>query len=102
MFDEKEKRHSATLRKRTTSNPNVATAINEKDATDNSETVKSGNVQEGVCIIDQIGKPDYTGWMRKKADRYNSWKMRYFILKGPHLYFLRSNNASVSCALLFF
>ncbi|KIJ20499.1 hypothetical protein PAXINDRAFT_161035 [Paxillus involutus ATCC 200175] len=43
-------------------------------------------------IIDQIGQPDHEGWMRKKGDHYNSWKVRYFIIKGPHLYILRSNN----------
>ncbi|KAB5594201.1 Protein pob1 [Ceratobasidium theobromae] len=40
--------------------------------------------------LDQIGEPDYSGWMRKKGDRYNAWKLRYFVLKGPHLYYLRS------------
>jgi hypothetical protein len=47
-------------------------------------------------IIDQIGQPDHEGWMRKKGDHYNSWKVRYFIIKGPHLYILRSNNKAVS------
>ncbi|KAG8738831.1 polar growth protein [Ceratobasidium sp. 414] len=44
----------------------------------------------GERAVDQIGEPDYNGWMRKKGDRYNSWKLRYFVLKGPHLYYLRS------------
>ncbi|KAG9127426.1 polar growth protein [Ceratobasidium sp. 392] len=44
----------------------------------------------GERAVDQIGEPDYSGWMRKKGDRYNSWKLRYFVLKGPHLYYLRS------------
>ncbi|KAJ1309325.1 hypothetical protein OPQ81_004986 [Rhizoctonia solani] len=44
----------------------------------------------GARALDQIGEPDYSGWMRKKGDRYNSWKLRYFVLKGPHLYYLRS------------
>ena len=80
----------ATLRKRTASNPNLATAGAKP------ETVNNGIIKEGVSIIGQIGEPDHAGWMRKKADKYNSWKVRYFILKGSHLYFLRSNNESVS------
>ncbi|KAG8684218.1 polar growth protein, partial [Ceratobasidium sp. 394] len=44
----------------------------------------------GERAVDQIGEPDYSGWMRKRGDRYNSWKLRYFVLKGPHLYYLRS------------
>lgn len=42
--------------------------------------------------VAKIGKPDYTGYMKKKGDRYNSWKMRYFVLKGAHLYYLRNEN----------
>ncbi|OAX43377.1 hypothetical protein K503DRAFT_862346 [Rhizopogon vinicolor AM-OR11-026] len=48
--------------------------------------------QPGQSIIDQIGTPDHQGWMRKKGDHYNTWKVRYFIIKGPHLYILRSDN----------
>ncbi|KAG9101848.1 polar growth protein [Ceratobasidium sp. 370] len=48
------------------------------------------NLKPGERAVDQIGEPDYSGWMRKKGDRYNSWKLRYFVLKGPHLYYLRS------------
>jgi len=47
-------------------------------------------LKPGERAVDQIGEPDYSGWMRKKGDRYNSWKLRYFVLKGPHLYYLRS------------
>ncbi|KAI5993586.1 hypothetical protein EDD15DRAFT_2509889 [Pisolithus albus] len=46
----------------------------------------------GKSVIEQIGEPDHTGWMRKKGDHYNSWKLRYFIIKGPHLYILRTSS----------
>ncbi|KAL4076379.1 hypothetical protein J3A83DRAFT_4370556 [Scleroderma citrinum] len=46
----------------------------------------------GKSVIEQIGEADHTGWMRKKGDHYNTWKLRYFIIKGPHLYILRSQN----------
>ncbi|KAB5589124.1 SH3 domain-binding protein [Ceratobasidium theobromae] len=39
--------------------------------------------------LDQIKEPEYWGWMRKRG-RYGSWKLRYFVLKGLHLYILRS------------
>lgn len=42
--------------------------------------------------IDKIGKPDFAGYMKKKGDRYNSWKTRYFVLKGANLYYLRDEN----------
>lgn len=55
----------------------------------------TGSFKSGQSILEQIGQPDHKGWMRKKGERYNTWKSRYFVLKGPHLYWLRSNNASV-------
>lgn len=71
----KDKRDSAVLRK------NVSPTTN---------TFKSGQ-----SILEQIGQPDHKGWMRKRGEHYNTWKSRYFVLKGPHLYWLKSNNASV-------
>lgn len=53
-------------------------------------------LKPGKSIVEQIGHPDHQGWMRKKGDHYNSWKVRYFIIKGPHLYILRSNSKAVS------
>ena len=49
----------------------------------------------GKSVIEQIGEADHTGWMWKKGDHYNTWKLRYFIIKGPHLYILRSQNRTV-------
>ncbi|KAJ7651638.1 hypothetical protein DFH06DRAFT_1282850 [Mycena polygramma] len=46
----------------------------------------------GQSVLDQIGEADHVGWMRKKGDRYNSWKLRYFVLKGEDMYWLRSSN----------
>jgi hypothetical protein len=50
-------------------------------------------------ILARIGTPDHEGWMRKKGGYYNSWKKRYFVLKGKHLYWLRSNSVFVSVPL---
>jgi hypothetical protein len=47
-------------------------------------------------ILARIGKPDHEGWMRKKGGYYNTWKRRYFVLKGAHLYWVRSNSVFVS------
>jgi hypothetical protein len=54
------------------------------------------SLKPGQSILDQIGEPDHQGWMRKKGDRYNSWKSRYFVLKGSHLYILKTQDKSVS------
>ena len=50
----------------------------------------------GKSVLEQIGQPDHNGWMRKKGERYNTWKLRYFVLKGPHLYYLASSSNTVS------
>ncbi|KAF8165856.1 hypothetical protein B0H34DRAFT_794189 [Crassisporium funariophilum] len=92
--EEKEReKERTTLRKRTTSTPNPSSSYANTSAGP-GETVDgvSGPIKQGQNILEQIGEPDHVGWMRKKGDRYNTWKLRYFVLKGPHLYCLRSNN----------
>lgn len=79
---ERDPKDPALLRKRTSS----------------TEAVPS-QLKPGQSVLDQIGESDHSGWMRKKGDRYNSWKTRYFALKGPHLYILKSNAKSVSTAI---
>lgn len=88
-------RDSAVLRKRTYSASEVSkspTISGSKSSSAAAPSSKSGGLKAGQSILEQIGTPDHNGWMRKKGERYNSWKMRYFVLKGPHLYCLRSNS----------
>ncbi|KAF5363809.1 hypothetical protein D9756_000046 [Leucocoprinus leucothites] len=96
-------RESTLLRKRTTSsgangngNGNGAAAAAMAGATAAGVGVSgaTGLIKPGQSILDQIGQPDHVGWMRKRGDRYNSWKNRYFVLKGPHMYCLRSDSKS--------
>lgn len=56
-------------------------------------------LKAGKSILEQIGTSDHNGWMRKKGDHYNTWKLRYFVLKGSHLYCLRSNSPTVRLSL---
>lgn len=69
--------------------PSSGTAAREKVA--DSPTTPLGAKAKA---LDQIGKPDLEGWLRKKGERYNSWKPRYLVLKGPDLYYLRSKSVS--------
>lgn len=57
-------------------------------------------LKPGQSVLEQIGEPDHNGYMRKKGERYNTWKLRYFVLKGPHLYYLASHSREVrsSCS----
>jgi hypothetical protein len=86
----KEKKDPSLLRKRTTPTSPDLTRRNSPD---------SGTLKSGQTILTQIGTPDHNGWMRKKGDHYGSWKNRYFVLKGPHLYWLKSNAQTVRVAL---
>lgn len=86
---EKEKpKDPAVLRKRTSSTSDI---VNRSPA---MAAQAAGGVQlkSGKSILAQIGTPDHNGWMRKKSEHYNSWKLRYFVLKGSHLYCLKSND----------
>lgn len=58
-------------------------------ATAEMTTVQPTRVLDGN-LLEKIGNPDYAGWMSKKGEKYNSWKQRYFVLKGVHLYYLKS------------
>jgi hypothetical protein len=51
---------------------------------------------QGRSFYEQIGVPDHTGWMRKRADRYHIWNLRYFVLKGQRLYWFKTDDRSVS------
>jgi hypothetical protein len=73
--DSKDKKDSAVLRKA------------------GSPTI--GSFKSGESILEQIGQPDHKGWMRKKGEHYNTWKSRYVVLKGPHMYWLKNDNPSV-------
>jgi hypothetical protein len=83
LKDAKDDKDRALLRKRTSSFGETPRPL--------STPGKSG-LKAGQDVMEQIGTPDHEGWMRKKAESYNTWKQRYFLLKGAHLYWLRSNN----------
>ncbi|KAH9942598.1 hypothetical protein B0H21DRAFT_751037 [Amylocystis lapponica] len=86
----KESKDPSLLRKRTASAAEVPSRSNALAGSDRP----GPTLKPGQSILAQIGTPDHNGWMRKKGDRYNAWKLRYFVLKGPHLYCLRSNDTS--------
>ncbi|KAE9389360.1 hypothetical protein BT96DRAFT_980734 [Gymnopus androsaceus JB14] len=95
-------RDPALLRKRTSSSPGTigsAESATKKTHTNGKASKANGHdngplspLKPGQSILDQIGEPDHSGWMMKKGDRYNAWKQRYFVLKGPHMYCLKSDS----------
>jgi hypothetical protein len=46
-------------------------------------------------VLVQIGTPDHQGWVRKKGGHFSTWKSRYLVLKGAHLYWLRTDSSEV-------
>jgi hypothetical protein len=48
------------------------------------------NFSTGISVMEQIGEPDYSGWLCKKSDRQGARELRYLVLKGQHLYSFRS------------
>ncbi|PWY99634.1 LOW QUALITY PROTEIN: hypothetical protein BCV70DRAFT_211918 [Testicularia cyperi] len=53
---------------------------------------KSGAAVDGP-VMARIQPVDLEGWIKKKGERYNSWKPRYLALKGPDLVILRDPRA---------
>ncbi|KAK4052151.1 hypothetical protein OIV83_002446 [Microbotryomycetes sp. JL201] len=74
--------------------PSSMTAKTVDAATGEMIQVQPDVVADGENVLEKIGTPDHTGWMRKKGEKYNTWKQRFFILKGLHLYYLKSESAS--------
>jgi hypothetical protein len=75
-------------------------AIKEEDEDDGSPpTAKS--VAKSSDPLKKIGEPDHKGWLRKKAEQFNTWKLRYLVLKGTFLYYLKSDAVSLMSALFF-
>ena len=52
-------------------------------------------------ILVQIGTPDHEGWIRKKGGHFSMWKSRYLVLKGAHLYWLKTDSSMVCINLPF-
>ena len=63
-------------------------------ATSEMTRIQPEAVTDGSNLLERIGNPDYSGWMRKKGEKYNSWKQRFFVLKGIHLYWLKTESVS--------
>ncbi|KAJ7103227.1 hypothetical protein B0H15DRAFT_201781 [Mycena belliarum] len=88
--------NNPTLLRKRTSSSHATDAAKASTTAAAAIAAPGGNaaskLKPGQSILDQIGEPDHIGWMRKKGDRYNSWKLRYFVLKGPDFYCLRSSN----------
>ncbi|KAF9333708.1 polar growth protein [Linnemannia elongata] len=65
---------------------------------DSTNRPMNGKADPGdkVVSLDNIGKPDYAGWLKKRGDTYRTWKSRWFMLKGVTLYYMNSpkDNAS--------
>ncbi|WVR09538.1 hypothetical protein IAU60_006607 [Kwoniella sp. DSM 27419] len=51
----------------------------------------SGVTAGNAAALKQIGTPDHSGYLKKKGDRYG-WKQRFFVLKGGHLYYMKSES----------
>lgn len=93
----------ALLRKRTASTAEVPKRRSTGGVPGSPDANGNGpSLKPGQSILEQIGTPDHCGWMRKKGERYAVWKSRYFVLKGPHLYYMRSDSKDVRDHLVLF
>lgn len=39
-------------------------------------------------------QPDMEGWLSKQGDKYKTWNRRWFVLKGPNLFYFKSPSVS--------
>lgn len=64
---------------------------------DANASLAAGTEANPQTLVDtvmlQIGTPDHEGWIRKKGGHFSTWKSRYLVLKGAHLYWLRTDSS---------
>ncbi|KAG9021534.1 polar growth protein, partial [Tulasnella sp. UAMH 9824] len=84
---------SGGLRKQILSSPPETTPSGRRPAPPPPAPLEL-EAKPGMTALDQIGQPDHSGWMRKRGESFNAWKLRYFVLKGPHLYYVKTLNES--------
>eukprot|EP00753_Platysulcus_tardus_P008217 PLAT15819.1.p1 GENE.PLAT15819.1~~PLAT15819.1.p1 ORF type:complete len:129 (+),score=42.09 PLAT15819.1:38-388(+) len=41
-------------------------------------------------MAEDVGSPDFAGWLTKRSMWLKDWRRRYFMLKGNRLYFCKS------------
>ncbi|CDS01777.1 related to BOI1-BEM1 protein-binding protein [Sporisorium scitamineum] len=63
------------------------------DAAPTPSASAAGNAAANGPVMARIQPVDLEGWIKKKGERYNSWKPRYLALKGPDLVILRDPRA---------
>ena len=47
------------------------------------------------------GKTDMEGWLHKQGDRYKTWNKRWFVLRGPNLFYFKSPKVKYHFSRLF-
>lgn len=67
-------------------------AMNTMHADRPEKRVSSGPSAAVGGALRTIGTPDKQGYLKKRGGGYNAWKTRFFVLKGSHLYFLKSES----------
>ena len=71
--------------------------VHQMQAASPEQTMDSA-VPGTATALQQIGTPDYSGYLKRKGDRYPTWKTRFFVLKGAHLYYMKSEIVSAFLA----
>lgn len=63
-------------------------------------SIKGPALVQGRSVLEQIGTPDFNGWLMKKGEHYGMWKNRYCVLKGHNFYWMGSNSPTVRISFL--
>lgn len=73
---------------------NIAQGNGANGGSDVTSSNFNASVGEGEGpVMGRIRPVDLEGWMKKKGERYNSWKPRYLALRGSDLVILRDPSA---------
>ncbi|KAG0167078.1 polar growth protein [Apophysomyces sp. BC1034] len=48
------------------------------------------SISQRASFADSNVTPDMEGWLHKQSDKYKTWNKRWFVLKGPNLFYFKS------------
>ncbi|KAF7728370.1 polar growth protein [Apophysomyces ossiformis] len=48
------------------------------------------SISQRASFVDANVAPDMEGWLHKQSDKYKTWNKRWFVLKGPNLFYFKS------------
>ncbi|KAG0181035.1 polar growth protein [Apophysomyces sp. BC1034] len=62
--------------------------------------VSVDSIAQRMGMADNHVTPDIEGWLHKQSDKYKTWNKRWFVLKGPNMFYFKSPKVRIQYRIL--